>query len=196
MRIGFRNPEALYKRLSPMLIKRIRAGAALNFIADNLEPAGEFADRETMLDHLRSMLEMYPSNSFYVFVVDDVKNEVVAFLLAFNKIDTAEVVGFQTWVKPGTADHLVQKMFSSLVAWCEANELSEIKMESRRHPEELLRRFSFKCAYKVYVRNLKEVKDDSANDELLYSDAGTEPVEAGAGEEHPGGSESTGTEPG
>jgi len=121
---------------------RARASVAVDYMRDYLLPDDDFSEG-MLAEALRDMMQNTPDGIYVGQAWEG--DELKAFVIAFAPPNMGHVFIHQAWANPEINGTKVQdKLFLRLCLWAETIERSELRAETKRNPEALLRRWNFK----------------------------------------------------
>lgn len=143
-----------------MKIIRIVNPAGISYLKNYLLPLEEYPSVDEVADKLQSALMELPSGCFFAGIMNDADDAFSGFILALLK--GSSVLVFQSMWGEDIDERLWGTLMLRFLFWCEQSSASEVKLDSRRNDEKVIKYLNGEVIYSV-----NKVMVDPMMDEIV-----------------------------
>lgn len=161
--------------MAKLLFKRASIGGVEwckpHFVLDDGE------DRERFAEQIRQMLVNFPELVYFVLVfdVEPTPPKLVGFLLAGWERPKPFIWLYQAWINPEfSGESFTDSVFIRLLSWAEELNVPNVRMETKRDPSAVHRKWGFEPISQIMSLNVQD-----AMKSLVYKPAKKEEVQDG-----------------
>ena len=138
-----------------MRVIRAKNSDIIGMIQDHLIEDKDYT-KEAMSKHMTAFMDDSPE-SFLAAVLIEEPLDIKGFLLAYIPPERKHLFVLQTWCDPELATtEWPKKLFDEVVSFAKENKLNEIRGETLRSPEAILRKWGFKTYSTVITYELED----------------------------------------